>query len=55
MAEAGRRGSIISTPCDGGEHDRTTSFNDEWPAARNLDLAEAEAKMWHFFAKGQLS
>ncbi|GAA4620909.1 PLP-dependent cysteine synthase family protein [Saccharopolyspora hordei] len=53
MVAAGRRGSIVTLLCDGGERYANTYYDDEWVAARGLDLAGPRAVLEHFHETGE--
>ena len=48
----GRRGSIVSLICDGGERYRHSYDDDDWLAAQGLDLAPHIATLERFIAEG---
>lgn len=51
----GRRGSIVSLICDGGERYRHSYDDDDWLAAQGLDLAPHIATLERFLADGTWS
>ncbi|GAA1390171.1 PLP-dependent cysteine synthase family protein [Pseudonocardia kongjuensis] len=53
MVRAGRRGSVVTLICDGGERYRHSYFDDDWVAAQGLDLAPYTAAMESFLATGR--
>ncbi|MER7012316.1 PLP-dependent cysteine synthase family protein [Saccharopolyspora sp. NPDC000359] len=53
MIAAGRRGSIVTLLCDGGERYANTYYDDEWVSARGLDLDAPLAVLGHFHATGE--
>jgi cysteine synthase A len=50
MVAAGRRGSVVTLLCDGGERYAHTYYDDGWVAAQGLDLAPHTATL-HEFAR----
>ena len=52
MAASGEPGSVVSLLCDSGERYRSTYFNDDWLAARDLDTTAHEAEITRFFEQG---
>lgn len=52
MAARGERGSIVTLLCDGGERYAHTYFDDEWVAARGLDLTGPLAVLDRFHDGG---
>lgn len=53
MVAAGRRGSVVTLLCDGGERYARTYYSDEWVAAQGLDLAPHTETLRHFAATGE--
>jgi len=54
MLERGETGSVVTLICDGGERYRHSYYDDEWLAARGLDLGPPRRSMEHFLATGEL-
>ncbi len=52
MLAAGRRGSVVTLLCDGGERYADTYYSDDWVAAQGLDLAPHTATLRAFAATG---
>lgn len=52
MIAAGRRGSIVSLMCDGGERYAGNYYSEEWLRDQGLDPAPHEAVIAEFFATG---
>ena len=52
MAERGEDGAIVTILCDDGNRYAQTYFDDDWVAAKGLDLAPDTARMERFFATG---
>ncbi|MET3808511.1 cysteine synthase A [Nakamurella sp. UYEF19] len=52
MIRAGRRGSIVSLICDGGERYANTYYNDEWVRAQGWDLTDPLAEVRTFLSTG---
>ena len=52
MIAEGRRGSVVTLLCDGGDRYADTYYNDEWLRAQGLDPAPHEATIRGFFASG---
>ncbi|GAB3212479.1 PLP-dependent cysteine synthase family protein [Marinactinospora thermotolerans] len=52
MLESGRRGSVVTLICDGGERYRHSYYDDEWVAAQGLDLRPYTATLERFLATG---
>jgi cysteine synthase A len=50
MVAQGESGSVVSILCDQGERYASTYFNDEWVAAKGLDLSCGMQVMRDFFA-----
>ncbi len=50
MVAQGESGSVVSILCDQGERYASTYFNDEWVAAKGLDLSRGMQVMRDFFA-----
>ncbi|HEX7201571.1 MAG TPA: PLP-dependent cysteine synthase family protein [Arthrobacter sp.] len=53
MVAEGRRGSIVSLMCDGGERYAGNYYNQEWLASHGLDPEPYEAVIRTFFHTGQ--
>ncbi len=53
MVAAGRRGSVVTLLCDGGERYAHTYHSDAWVAERGLDLAPHAAVLDEFAATGR--
>jgi cysteine synthase A len=53
MLAAGRRGSVVSLICDGGERYRHSYDDDAWVAAQGLDLAPYTAALQRFVTSGE--
>lgn len=53
MLADGRRGSVVTLLCDGGERYSDTYFSDDWVAAEGLDLAGPGAILDEFAATGR--
>ena len=53
MLAAGRRGSVVTLLCDGGERYVGTYYSDEWVAGAGLDLAPALSTVERFLATGE--
>ncbi|TFV50469.1 PLP-dependent cysteine synthase family protein [Blastococcus sp. TF02A_35] len=53
MVAAGRRGSVVTLLCDGGERYAHTYYSDEWVAAQGMDLAPATETLARFTATGE--
>ena len=51
MRAAGEPGSVVTLLCDSGERYRDT-YDDEWVAARGLDLTPYAATLAHFRGTG---
>ncbi|WP_347057656.1 PLP-dependent cysteine synthase family protein [Blastococcus sp. HT6-30] len=52
MVAQGRRGSVVTLLCDGGERYARTYYSDEWVAAQGLDLAPHTETLRGFAATG---
>jgi cysteine synthase len=52
---AGERASVVSLLCDGGERYAHTYYDDEWVAAKGLDLAPHHDTLSRFLAGGEWS
>jgi cysteine synthase A len=52
LAAAGKHGSVVTLLCDGGERYARTYYDDDWVAARGLDLAPYTATLERFAATG---
>ena len=52
MAQAGRRGSVVSLICDGGERYVDTYGNDDWVAERGWDLSGPTATLRRMLTTG---
>ncbi|MEV6767789.1 PLP-dependent cysteine synthase family protein [Nocardia sp. NPDC051030] len=55
MIAEGRKGSVVTLLCDGGDRYAGTYFNDEWVAGQGLSLAEPTAVLTEFIATGTWS
>ena len=55
MLAEGRRGSIVTLICDGGERYRHSYYDDDWVAAQGLDLTPYRERIEEFFRSGVLS
>ncbi|MGL4305829.1 MAG: PLP-dependent cysteine synthase family protein [Mycobacteriaceae bacterium] len=53
MLKEGRRGSVVTLLCDGGDRYAGTYFNDDWAASQGLDLVAPTEVLDKFFATGQ--
>ncbi len=53
MRAAGRRGSVVSLLCDGGERYGGTYYDDEWLAEHDLDIAPYAATLEQFRRTGE--
>ncbi|APE37379.1 cysteine synthase [Nocardia mangyaensis] len=53
LVEEGRTGSVVTLLCDGGDRYAGTYFDDDWVAARNLDLAAPTEVLTEFAATGR--
>jgi cysteine synthase A len=53
MVEQGRRGSVVTLLCDGGERYGHTYYDDAWVASQGLDLAPATAVLERFATTGE--
>jgi cysteine synthase len=53
MLAAGRRGSVVTLLCDGGERYARTYYSDEWVGAHGMDLVPATETLAHFTATGE--
>ncbi|RBY87178.1 PLP-dependent cysteine synthase family protein [Blastococcus sp. TBT05-19] len=53
MLATGRRGSVVTLLCDGGERYAHTYYSDEWVAAQGMDLAPATDTLVRFAATGE--
>ncbi|MFI8566628.1 PLP-dependent cysteine synthase family protein [Rhodococcus sp. NPDC078407] len=52
MIAAGRRGSVVTLLCDGGDRYSQTYFDDTWVANQGMDLAEPTAALEKFIRTG---
>ncbi|ADH68712.1 MULTISPECIES: PLP-dependent cysteine synthase family protein [Nocardiopsis] len=52
MLREGRRGSVVTLICDGGERYQHSYYNDAWVAERGLDPAPYRATIDRFLAEG---
>jgi cysteine synthase A len=52
MVATGRKGSIVSLMCDGGERYAGNYYNQDWLAAQGLDPAPYEAVLRRFMDTG---
>ena len=55
MVAAGRRGSVVTLLCDGGERYAGTYYSDGWIAAQGMDLAPHTAVLERFAVSGDWS
>jgi cysteine synthase A len=55
MARAGRRGSIVTLLCDGGERYADTYYDDGWVAAQGWDLGGPLESVRAFLRSGEWS
>jgi cysteine synthase A len=53
MLAAGRRGSVVTLLCDGGERYSDTYYSDEWVTAQGLDLVPPTRTLRAFAATGE--
>ncbi|MDG3016070.1 PLP-dependent cysteine synthase family protein [Speluncibacter jeojiensis] len=53
MVADGRRGSLVTLLCDGGERYADTYYDDDWVASEGLDLAESGAVLAEFASTGR--
>jgi cysteine synthase A len=53
MVAAGRRGSVVTLLCDGGERYAHTYYADDWVAAQGLDLAPHTDTVRRFATTGE--
>ncbi|WP_166346203.1 PLP-dependent cysteine synthase family protein [Phytoactinopolyspora limicola] len=53
MLAAGKRGSVVTLICDGGERYRHSYYSDEWVADREWDLTPYLATIEKFLATGE--
>ena len=53
MVAAGRRGSVVTLLCDGGERYAHTYYSDDWVAGEGLDLAPHTDTLRRFAATGE--
>ncbi|GAA4690144.1 PLP-dependent cysteine synthase family protein [Pseudonocardia yuanmonensis] len=54
MLAEGRRGSLVTLICDGGERYRHSYYDDDWVAAQGLDLAPYTERIERFLETGVL-
>ena len=54
MVRDGRRGSVVTLICDGGERYRHSYYDDDWVAAQGLDLAPYTERIERFLETGVL-
>ena len=52
LRAAGRRGSVVSLLCDGGERYQNTYYDDDWLAAQGLDPEPYAEVLREFTATG---
>ena len=52
MIAEGRRGSVVSLMCDGGDRYADNYYNPEWLRSQGLDPEPHEATIREFFAGG---
>ena len=55
MRRDGRKGSVVTLLCDGGERYQQTYYNDDWLAEHGLDLAPYTAVLEEFLVSGECS
>ncbi|UGT39239.1 PLP-dependent cysteine synthase family protein [Nocardia yamanashiensis] len=55
MISEGRKGSVVTLLCDGGDRYAGTYFNDDWVAGQGLSLTEPTAVIAEFIATGHWS
>ncbi|MCO7219076.1 PLP-dependent cysteine synthase family protein [Klenkia sp. PcliD-1-E] len=55
LVAAGRRGSVVTLLCDGGERYARTYYSDAWLAQQGLDLAPHRATLERFTVSGDWS
>jgi cysteine synthase A len=55
MRRDGRKGSVVTLLCDGGERYQQTYYNDDWLAEQRLDLAPYTAVLEEFLVSGECS
>ena len=53
MAAAGKRGSVVSMLCDGGERYLDTYYDADWLAARGFDLEPWRRRLEEFYRSGK--
>lgn len=53
MVQRGRRGSVVTLLCDGGERYAHTYYDDAWVASEGLDLSPAGAVLSRFATTGE--
>ncbi len=53
MLREGRRGSVVTLICDGGDRYRHSYYDDDWVAARGMDLTPYTAALERFLATGE--
>jgi cysteine synthase len=53
LLAAGRRASVVTLLCDGGERYAHTYYDDAWIATNGLDLQPHHEVLAHFFATGE--
>ena len=54
MIAAGRRGSVVTLLCDGGDRYSQTYFDDSWVAEQGMDLEEPMRALDNFISTGTL-
>jgi len=54
MLAEGRKGSVVTLICDGGERYADTYYSDDWVAGQGLHLAPCLATLSAFFATGRM-
>jgi cysteine synthase A len=52
MRRQGRKGSVVTLLCDGGERYRGTYYNDAWISEKGFDLKPPLARLRRFFESG---
>ena len=53
MVAAGRRGSVVTLLCDGGERYAHTYYSDDWVSGQGLDLAPHTETLRRFAVTGE--
>ena len=52
MLREGRKGSVVTLICDGGERYQHSYYNDAWVSERGLDPTPYRAAIDRFFTEG---